>query len=96
MSDFGLRASHIRSAGALAVGGFAAMSSRRTQKAKRPVTLESPLMREVIPSKLWIGNALDARDIRGVLGCGIAVIIDLAIEEPPIQVPGTSCTAASH
>ena len=44
-------------------------------------------MREVIPSKLWIGNALDARDIRGVLGCGIAVIIDLAIEEPPIQFP---------
>ena len=44
-------------------------------------------MREVIPSKLWIGNALAARDIRGVLGCGIAVIIDLAIEEPPIQYP---------
>ncbi|MHB8954457.1 MAG: dual specificity protein phosphatase family protein [Pirellulaceae bacterium] len=44
-------------------------------------------MREVIPSELWIGNALDARDIRGVLGYGIAVIIDLAIEEPPIQYP---------
>ena len=44
-------------------------------------------MREVIPSKLWIGNALDARDIRGVLGCGIAVIVDLAFEEPPIQSP---------
>ena len=44
-------------------------------------------MREVIPTKLWLGNALDARDIRGVLGCGIAAIIDLAIEEPPIQFP---------
>ena len=44
-------------------------------------------MREVIPTKLWIGNALDARDIRSVLDCGIAVIIDLAIEEPPVQFP---------
>ena len=38
-------------------------------------------------TKLWIGNALDVRDIRGVLGCGIAAIVDLAIEEPPIQFP---------
>jgi hypothetical protein len=44
-------------------------------------------VREVIPSKLWIGNASDARDIRGVLDCGIAVVIDLAIEELPIQFP---------
>jgi protein-tyrosine phosphatase len=44
-------------------------------------------MREVIPDKLWIGNALDARDVPGVLGLGITAIIDLAIEEPPIQFP---------
>lgn len=44
-------------------------------------------MREVIPEKLWIGNALDARDVTGVLGLGIAAIVDLAIEEPPIQFP---------
>ncbi len=44
-------------------------------------------MREVIPARLWIGNAVDARDVRRVLGCGIAAIIDLAIEEPPIQFP---------
>jgi len=44
-------------------------------------------MREVIPEKLWIGNALDARDITGVLELGIAAIVDLAIEEPPIQFP---------
>ncbi|MHB0960501.1 MAG: dual specificity protein phosphatase family protein [Pirellulaceae bacterium] len=44
-------------------------------------------MREVIPRKLWIGNALDARDIRGVLGCGICAVVDLAMEEPPIQFP---------
>lgn len=44
-------------------------------------------MREVIPGVLWIGNAHDARDVRGVLARGIAVVIDVAIEEPPIQFP---------
>ena len=44
-------------------------------------------MREVIPSVLWIGNAHDARDVRGVLAFGIGVVIDLAIEEPPIHFP---------
>lgn len=44
-------------------------------------------MREVIPSKLWIGNALDAREVSSVLGMGITAVIDLAIEEPPIQFP---------
>ncbi|MHB8861518.1 MAG: dual specificity protein phosphatase family protein [Pirellulaceae bacterium] len=44
-------------------------------------------MREVIPRRLWIGNALDARDIRGVLGYGIGAVVDLAMEEPPIQFP---------
>jgi len=44
-------------------------------------------MREVIPSVLWIGNAHDARDVKGVLAHGIGVVIDLAIEEPPIQFP---------
>ena len=43
-------------------------------------------MREVI-DQLWIGNAIDARDVTGVLGLGVAVIVDLAIEEPPIQYP---------
>jgi hypothetical protein len=28
-------------------------------------------MREVISGTLWIGNALDARDVTGVLGLGI-------------------------
>jgi len=44
-------------------------------------------MREIIPNVLWIGNAHDARDVKGVLACGIGVVIDLAIEEPPIQFP---------
>ncbi len=44
-------------------------------------------MREVIPEQLWIGNALDARDISKVLALGANIIVDLAIEEPPIQFP---------
>lgn len=44
-------------------------------------------MREVIPNVLWIGNAQDARNVKGVLARGIGVVIDLAIEEPPIQFP---------
>ena len=44
-------------------------------------------MRAVIPKLLWIGNALDARDIKTVLGVGVTAIIDLAIEEPSIQFP---------
>ena len=44
-------------------------------------------MREVIPDFLWTGDALQARDVRGVIDKGINVVIDLAIEEPPIQQP---------
>jgi protein-tyrosine phosphatase len=44
-------------------------------------------VREVIPEKLWIGNAIDARNVTGVLGLGIAAIVDLAMEELPIQYP---------
>ena len=44
-------------------------------------------MREVIPNILWIGNARDAREVKGVLAVGIEVVIDLAIEEPPISFP---------
>ena len=44
-------------------------------------------MREIIPTRLWIGNAMDARNVTGVLGLGVSAIVDLAIEEPPIQFP---------
>lgn len=40
-----------------------------------------------MPGLLWIGNAMDARDVKGVLNMGVAAVIDLAIEEPPIQFP---------
>lgn len=44
-------------------------------------------MREVIPNVLWIGNAFNARNIKGVMDAGFQVVIDLAAEEPPIQLP---------
>jgi protein-tyrosine phosphatase len=44
-------------------------------------------VREVIPKLLWIGNAIDARDVSRVLDHGITAVVDLAIEEPPIQYP---------
>lgn len=44
-------------------------------------------MREIFPELLWIGNARDARDVTGVLDRGITAVVDLALEEPPIQFP---------
>jgi protein-tyrosine phosphatase len=44
-------------------------------------------MRAIIPQCLWIGNAVEARDVTSVLEMGIEVVIDLAIEEKPIQFP---------
>lgn len=40
-------------------------------------------MREVAPG-LWIGNALEARDVSAVLSVGVEAIVDLAAKEPPI------------
>ncbi|MCA8988104.1 MAG: dual specificity protein phosphatase family protein, partial [Planctomycetaceae bacterium] len=44
-------------------------------------------MREIIPGLLWLGNAFEARDVRSVLAAGIEIIVDLAIDELPIQFP---------
>jgi protein-tyrosine phosphatase len=40
-------------------------------------------MREVVPKLLWLGTALDARDLRRLYENQIAAVVDLAIEEPP-------------
>jgi hypothetical protein len=45
------------------------------------------MIRDIIPNVLWIGNARDARNVKGVLAAGIGVVIDLAMEEPAIQFP---------
>ena len=42
-------------------------------------------MRQVIPNLLWIGNAVEARDVRAVSTLGIRAVIDLAANEPPIH-----------
>jgi hypothetical protein len=44
-------------------------------------------MREVVPQLLWIGSASDARDWRRLLQQGIAVVVDLAVEETSAQAP---------
>jgi hypothetical protein len=43
-------------------------------------------VRQVGNYPLWVGTARDARDLRGVLAAGIEVIVDLAVDEPPISV----------
>src|SRR4051794_11993761 len=42
-------------------------------------------MRQVGEYPLWIGTARDARDIRAVLNAGVEAIVDLAVEEIPVQ-----------
>jgi hypothetical protein len=42
-------------------------------------------MRQIDELSLWIGTARDARDIKHVLDRGIKAIVDLALEEPPIN-----------
>ena len=44
-------------------------------------------MRVVIPGRLWIGNAGDARDPARVLRADVAAIVNLAAEELPPTLP---------
>jgi protein-tyrosine phosphatase len=44
-------------------------------------------MREVLPKKLWLGNAADGRNIEGVMDAGILAVVDLAYEELPPSLP---------
>jgi len=44
-------------------------------------------MREITPRLIWTGNARDARELSKLLSLEIAAIVDLAIEEPPVQPP---------
>ncbi len=44
-------------------------------------------MREVIPHRLWLGNAVEARRILPVTELEIQAVIDLAMNEPPVQFP---------
>ena len=41
-------------------------------------------MRKVAET-LWVGNAFEARDMKGVSSAGIEAIVDLAVDESPIE-----------
>lgn len=44
-------------------------------------------MQEIVPQKLWIGNARDGRDARALFENRILAVADLAAEEVPAQLP---------
>ena len=44
-------------------------------------------MYEIVPKKLWIGNARDGRDAKSLLEAEIPCVVDLAAEEPAAQLP---------
>ena len=45
------------------------------------------VMHEIHSKLLWIGNAFDIRQPRGLFDVGIRAVIDVAYEEPPAQLP---------
>jgi hypothetical protein len=44
-------------------------------------------MNQISPHPLWIGHAGDGRDYRRMLDLGIRAVVQLAIEEAPLQPP---------
>ncbi|HYW81403.1 MAG TPA: dual specificity protein phosphatase [Thermoguttaceae bacterium] len=44
-------------------------------------------MNQITPYSLWIGHAGDGRDSQTLFDNGIRAVVQLAIEEPPIQPP---------
>jgi protein-tyrosine phosphatase len=44
-------------------------------------------MNQIPPHLLWIGHAGDGRDYRRLLDVGIEAVVQIAIEEPPLQPP---------
>ncbi len=44
-------------------------------------------MRELIPQRLWIGNAGEASDPTRVLDAGVSALVNLAAEELPPKLP---------
>lgn len=46
-------------------------------------------MREIIPGRLWLGNAGDGRDPARLLEAGVVAVINLAVEEPSPILPRT-------
>ena len=44
-------------------------------------------MHEIQPDLLWLGRVLDLREPRALFDAGIAAVVDVALEEPPAQLP---------
>lgn len=44
-------------------------------------------MNQITPYRLWVGHAGDGRAFQAVFDKGIKVIVQLALEEPPLQPP---------
>jgi len=44
------------------------------------------LIREIYPDRLFIGNAMDARDLQLLYDNRIAAVVDLAVNESPAQL----------
>jgi protein-tyrosine phosphatase len=44
-------------------------------------------MIEVETGSLWLGNASEAREFRGLFDAEIAAVVDVAWDEPPAQLP---------
>jgi hypothetical protein len=44
-------------------------------------------MREILPGKLWMGNAGDGRDPERLTRAGVVAVINLAAEEPSPALP---------
>src|SRR5476651_2269367 len=44
-------------------------------------------MRQILPHALWLGHAGDGRDYHRVLETGIQALVQLAAEEPVLELP---------
>jgi hypothetical protein len=44
-------------------------------------------MRQILPHALWVGHAGDGRDVRELREAGIRAVVQIAVEESPIQPP---------
>ena len=44
-------------------------------------------MRQIHPHHLWLGHAGDGRDIRQILDAGIEAVVQVAAEEPVLELP---------
>jgi hypothetical protein len=53
-------------------------------------------MREILPGRLWLGNAGDGRDPERLLRTGVVAVVNLAAEEPSPVLPAVWSIAASH